>query len=90
MDIITGYDRVESVTLTNVGDGYLKIDSTKASGEPFWLFRGSTLDGEYAPGESTRLDIQFAPSELGFQTGTVTFQAPETWTIYLSGTGVKQ
>lgn len=86
---------VETVTVTNTGDLPLTSILFTVSGE--FVIAGSstgsstgTCSGTLAPHASCGVNVQFAPTQLGGLTGSLTVSdALRTQTVSLSGTGVQ-
>src|SRR5258707_8313592 len=88
-NVPVGSSASQSVTLTNGGNASITVSQTQISGTAFAVTQGTPLPS-IAAGQSSTLQIRFAPSSSGALTGslTVTSDASNSpTTISLSGTG---
>lgn len=79
------------VVLTNTGTAALTIKDVAISGN-FTIFANACAGAELIPSKNCKLYINFAPTMLGKQTGTLAFSDDSTnspQTIQLSGVGVE-
>ena len=83
---IGALSETETVSLTNSGDLALNSISVTASG-PFQI--SSTCGGQLAPHASCSIRVNFAPTQQGNLTGTLSIaDAARTQTVSLTGTAV--
>ncbi len=89
-DVVVGTTNTQPIRLTNSGTADLTISQATVSGSGFTT-SGLTLPLTLSLGQSTNLDVAFAPASAGSVTGSVVLvsNAPNSpTTIPLSGRGV--
>src|SRR5208283_564270 len=90
-NVAVGALTTSNVTLANIGNSTVTVQSIGATGAGFSASSGSTATA-IAPGQSAALTIEFAPENSGSVTGAVTISSgtpnATTVTIPVTGTGV--
>ncbi|WP_338917723.1 malectin domain-containing carbohydrate-binding protein [Salinirubellus litoreus] len=91
-EVLTGETGTETVTLSNLGgsgDPTIEITDVSVSGDGAFSV-GSASQTTLAPGESTTVEVSYAPSSIGDSSGTLEVDHTGTnspVTVALSGTG---
>src|SRR5437870_1696706 len=91
-NVLVGSTGVQNITLTNSGSANLTVAQGSVTGAGGFSISGLTFPVTLPPGQSSTFSVQFAPTDTGSVSGSVSLinNAPNSPnTIALSGTGVQ-